>query len=83
VLDSRAGRVLDEDRREMLSEPEWAWVEDCVTGDFDHLLIATTLPWLLSPGLHHLEAWNEAVCDGVLGSDGGAAGREDPPGDRP
>jgi len=67
VLDSRAGRVLDEERREMLSEKEWAWVEECLTGDFDHLLIATTLPWLLSPGLHHLEAWNEAICDGAWG----------------
>jgi hypothetical protein len=66
-LDSRAGRVLDEERREMLSEDEWAWVEDCLTGDFDHLLIATTLPLLLSHGLHHLEAWNEAVCDGAWG----------------
>jgi hypothetical protein len=35
--------------------------------DIDHVLIATTLPWLLSPGLHHLEAWNEAVCDGAWG----------------
>jgi hypothetical protein len=35
VLDSRAGRVLDEGRREMLSEKEWAWVEESVTGDFD------------------------------------------------
>jgi PhoD-like phosphatase len=67
VLDSRAGRVLDEGRREMLSEEEWEWVEDRVTGDFDHVLIATTLPWLLSHGLHHLEAWNEAVCDGAWG----------------
>ncbi|MGZ6693023.1 MAG: alkaline phosphatase D family protein [Solirubrobacteraceae bacterium] len=67
VLDSRAGRVLDEERREMLSEQEWAWVEEWVTGDFDHLLIATSLPWLLSPGLHHLEAWNEAVCAGAWG----------------
>jgi PhoD-like phosphatase len=67
VLDSRAGRVLDEGRREMLSEEEWEWVETCVTGDFDHVLIATTLPWLLSHGLHHLEAWNEAVCDGAWG----------------
>jgi hypothetical protein len=67
VLDSRAGRVLDEERREMLSEDEWAWLEDRVTGDFDHLLIATTLPWLLSHGLHHLEAWNEAVCAGAWG----------------
>ena len=67
VLDSRAGRVLEEDRRQMLSEAEWAWVRESATGDFDHLLIATTLPWLLSPGLHHLEAWNEAVCGGVWG----------------
>ncbi len=67
VLDSRAGRVLAEDRREMLAEQQWAWVEECVTGDFDHLLIATTLPLLLSHGLHHLEAWNEAVCDGAWG----------------
>ena len=67
VLDSRAGRVLDEGRREMLSEEEWGWVEERVTGDFDHVLIATTLPWLLSHGLHHLEAWNEAVCDGAWG----------------
>jgi hypothetical protein len=67
VLDSRAGRVLDEGRREMLSEEEWEWVEERVTGDFDHVLIATTLPWLLSHGLHHLEAWNEAVCDGAWG----------------
>jgi hypothetical protein len=67
VLDSRAGRILDDDHREMLSEEEWAWVEESVTGDFDHLLIATTLPWLMSPGLHHLEAWNEAVCAGAWG----------------
>ena len=67
VLDSRAGRILDEEHREMLSEHEWAWVEECVTGAFDHLLIATSLPWLLSPGLHHLEAWNEAVCAGAWG----------------
>ncbi len=67
VLDSRAGRVLEEDRRQMLSEAEWDWVRESATGDFDHLLIATTLPWLLSPGLHHLEAWNEAVCGGAWG----------------
>ena len=81
VLDSRAGRVLDADHREMLSEQEWAWVEECVTGDFDHLLIATTLPWLLSQGLHHLEAERSSLRRG-LGSDGGAAGGEDPSGDR-
>ena len=67
VLDSRAGRVLDEDQRSMLNAEEWAWVEDKASGDFDHLLIGTSLPFLLSPGLHYLEAWNEAVCRGAWG----------------
>jgi hypothetical protein len=67
VLDSRAGRVLADGRREMLSEEEWAWVRESMTGDFDHVLVATTLPWLLSHGLHHLEAWSEAICDGAWG----------------
>ncbi len=68
VLDSRAGRILEPGRREILSEPEWRWVRDTLHApDADHVLVATTLPWLLSPGLHHLEAWNEAVCDGAWG----------------
>jgi len=67
VLDSRAGRVLDEGRREMLSDREWAWAEDVCTGDFDHLVIGTSLPVMLATGLHHFEAWNEAVCDGAWG----------------
>ena len=83
VLDSRAGRVLDEDQRSMLDAEEWAWVEDKASGDFDHLLIGTSLPFLLSPGLHHLEAWNEAVCRGAWGRPGGEAGRGHPPGRRP
>src|ERR671917_2012536 len=67
MMDSRAGRVLDEEHRTILDAGEWAWIEDKATGDFDHLLFGTSLPFLLSPGLHHLEAWNEAVCRGVWG----------------
>jgi hypothetical protein len=67
VVDSRAGRVLAQGRRQMLSDDEWAWVEDHCTGDFDHLVIGTSLPVMLAPGMHHLEAWNEAVCDGAWG----------------
>jgi PhoD-like phosphatase len=67
VLDSRCGRVLDDDRREMLDEPEWTWVGEQVRGDHDHLLVATTLPWLLPPGVHHLEAFDEALAGGVWG----------------
>jgi phosphodiesterase/alkaline phosphatase D-like protein len=66
-VDSRAGRVLDEGARRMVDEEEWRWIEDHAEGDFDHLLIATTVPWLLSPGLDRLEAWNEKVCAGAHG----------------
>ncbi len=66
-VDSRAGRVLDEGARRMVDEDEWEWIVAQCEGDFDHLLIATTVPWLLSPGLDRLEAWNERVCDGAWG----------------
>jgi PhoD-like phosphatase len=71
VVDSRIGRVLDEDRRDILDDEEWEWVEEKVRGDFDHLLIGTSDPFLLAPGLHYLEGWNEAVCSGAWG-DGAA-----------
>ena len=67
VVDSRAGRVLKEQHRSMLDAAEWAWIEEQATGDFDHLLLATSVPFLLSPGLHHFESWNEAVCAGAWG----------------
>ncbi len=66
-MDSRAGRVLEEDRRSMFDDEEWDWIVDHASGDFDHLLLATTVPYLLSPGFHHLEAWNERVADGAWG----------------
>jgi hypothetical protein len=68
VIDSRAGRVLEEGRRSMLDEKEWEWVADHFAGDFDHLLVATSLPWLLGPGMHYAEAWSEAVAGGAWGS---------------
>jgi hypothetical protein len=67
VVDSRAGRVLSGGRRQMLSDAEWQWVEDRCSGDFDHLVVGTSLPVMLAAGMHHLEAWNEAVCDGAWG----------------
>ena len=68
VIDSRAGRVLEEGRRSMLDDEEWAWVEEHATGGFDHLLIATSLPWLLGLGMHYVEAWSEAVAGGAWGA---------------
>jgi hypothetical protein len=66
-MDTRAGRVLREERRSIFDDEEWAWIVEQAEGDFDHLLIATTVPYLLSPGFHHLQAWSERVCAGAWG----------------
>jgi len=68
VMDSRAGRILDEGRRCMVDDDEWKWIEEYATGGFDHLLLGTSLPYLLAPGMQYLEAWNEAVCNGAWGT---------------
>jgi hypothetical protein len=78
VVDSRAGRVLDDpacDRgRAMLDEHEFSWLEEELSGGAEHVLVATSLPLLLLPALHDLEAWNEAVCDGAWGRLGARVG---------
>jgi hypothetical protein len=67
VIDSRAARVLAPDRRALLDESELTWLDEQLRGDVKHLLIGTSLPFLLPPGLHYLEAWNEAVANGAWG----------------
>lgn len=62
VIDTRCGRMLDEGRRSMVSDPEFAWIESQVEGDYDHLLIGSSLPWLLPRAVHDIESWNEALC---------------------
>ena len=51
----------------MLDEGEMAWLDTQLTGDVDHLFIGTSLPFLLPPGLQHLEAFSEALTDGAWG----------------
>ena len=68
MVDSRAGRILDPERRTMVDDDEWAFIFEHATGHHhDHVLIGTSLPWLMAPGMHHLEAWNEALCEGAWG----------------
>jgi hypothetical protein len=67
MIDSRAGRVLTPGRRSMVDRGEFEWIAEHARGDFEHLLIGTSLPLFLAPALHYLEAWNEAVCDGAWG----------------
>jgi hypothetical protein len=77
VLDSRAGRIIDDDSgRQMLSDEQWDWVSEQMTGELDHLLIASSVPILMSEGLHHLEGWNEAVCAGAWGKTAGRIGEK-------
>jgi PhoD-like phosphatase len=67
VIDSRCGRVLAEGNRSMVSEAEFAWIEEHLAGDYDHLLIGTSLPWLLPRAVHDIESWNERLADGARG----------------
>lgn len=71
MVDSRAARVLDEDSRSMLDEGEAAWLRAQALDDSspcDHLLVGTSLPWLLPPLVHDTEAWDAAMCRGVRGA---------------
>lgn len=67
VIDSRGGRQLDPEDRRMVDGAEWEWIVERCAGDFDHLFLGTSLPWLLTPTLHDLEAWDEAVARGAWG----------------
>jgi hypothetical protein len=66
VIDSRGGRVV-EGQRLMVDDAEWQWVVESVAGDWDHVVLASSLPLLLPDGIHEMEAWNEAVCAGAWG----------------
>jgi hypothetical protein len=65
MVDSRAGRVLDERARRMLDDAEFDWVEAAlsraVAEGARHLVLGTSLPWLLPPAIHHLERWDETL----------------------
>ncbi|MET8824940.1 alkaline phosphatase D family protein [Streptomyces sp. NPDC004610] len=70
MVDTRAARVLDEKHRAMLDpgEADWLRTQALDTRDgYDHLLIGTSLPWLLPHLVHDAEGWNAALCRGDKG----------------
>ncbi|WP_417219470.1 alkaline phosphatase D family protein [Arthrobacter sp.] len=67
VVDSRAARQLEPGSRSLLDADERAWVDERLHGGFRHLLISTSLPFLLPKGLHHVESWDEAISEGAWG----------------
>ncbi|MFI8432675.1 alkaline phosphatase D family protein [Streptomyces sp. NPDC079020] len=70
IVDTRAARVLDEQSRAMLDADEARWMREealADPGSYDHLLIGSSLPWLLPPLIHDAESWNAALCRGERG----------------
>ncbi|WP_432836098.1 alkaline phosphatase D family protein [Dactylosporangium sp. CA-092794] len=67
VLDNRAARQLEQGHRAMLPDSEWNWFTGQLPGDYDHLLIGSSLPWLLPPAIHHLEAATERLAESPRG----------------
>ena len=67
VIDTRASRSLLPDQRAIVDSVEWDWLVHKCSEPVDHLLIGTTLPFLMIPSLHHLEGWNEATAKGAWG----------------
>ena len=51
----------------MMAQEEWDWIVEHAHGSFDHVVLASSLPVFLPVGIHHLEAWNEAICDDAWG----------------
>ena len=76
MIDSRGGRVLEEDHRSMVDTDEWRWIGEHVTGGVEHLLLGTSVPFLLGPGMHYLQTWNEVVCSGAWGARASRWGEE-------
>jgi hypothetical protein len=67
VIDSRGGRVLQDGERSLVDAEQWRWVEEMTEGDFDHFLIATSVPFLLGPGMHGFQTFNERMASGDWG----------------
>lgn len=63
MVDTRCGRVLAEGGRSILGDAEFSWVEQTISEPgAAHLLIGSSVPWLLAPAIHDVESANEAAC---------------------
>ena len=50
----------------MIGEREFAWLETQATDgldELDHLMLASSVPWLMPPAIADLEAVNERIAD--------------------
>ncbi|WP_181448943.1 alkaline phosphatase D family protein [Nonomuraea aridisoli] len=67
MVDTRCARQLTPGDRRMLDPVEWAWLEEQVRRPAERLIIGSSIPFLLPEGVHGVQSWNEALCDGRWG----------------
>ena len=46
----------------MVGDGEFEWIEQHADGDYDHLLIGSSLPWLMPHAINHVQSMNEVAC---------------------
>lgn len=66
MVDSRNARILDSGDRKMLGNREFAWLAEQVNdglGDVDHLILGSSLPWLLPPVIGDMQMVNEIAAN--------------------
>ncbi|WP_424184620.1 alkaline phosphatase D family protein [Actinokineospora sp. G85] len=61
VIDTRSGRILRDGHRSMVGDGEFEWIEQNAEGDYDHLLIGSSLPWLMPHAINHVQSLNEVA----------------------
>jgi hypothetical protein len=61
MIDSRNGRILEDGNHLMLGDSEFDWLEEQARapGRVDHLVLGTSVPWLLPHAIGDLETVNE------------------------
>jgi phosphodiesterase/alkaline phosphatase D-like protein len=72
MIDSRNGRLLEDGHHLMLGDSEFDWLEEqaVASGRVDHLVLGTSVPWLLPHAIGDLETVNE-----IAAAKPGSAGR--------
>jgi phosphodiesterase/alkaline phosphatase D-like protein len=65
MVDSRNARILDSGERMMLGEREFGWLEEQLAdvSDLDHVVLGSSLPWLLPPVIGDAQTVNEIAAD--------------------
>ncbi|MFD1937251.1 alkaline phosphatase D family protein [Nonomuraea mangrovi] len=67
IVDTRCARQLTPGDRRMLDPGEWEWLEGQIEQANGRLIIGSSIPFLLPEGVHYVQNWNEALCDGKWG----------------